>query len=127
MRTELTRIATSTLEFLGEVSHVAAGNALRLLSEKATLLDSLESWLNHLEFVHTEIRAPGPELISVAFMRFFHQILKVVLLGALDSSPELYAELRTENDRLQGIASNVGERVKGYRTYSGGGERSKVH
>jgi hypothetical protein len=131
MRTELARIAASTLEFLGKVSHVeSAGNALRLLSEKASLLDSLESWLIDLELVHTEIRPLGPELISVSFLRFFHQILKIVLLGALDSSPDLYAELRTENDRLQGVASNVDERVKAYRTCSGTrsgrGERSKV-
>jgi len=131
MRTELTRIATSTLEFLGKVSHVkSAGGALRLVSEKASLLDSLESWLIDLELVHTEMRAPGPELISVSFMRYFHQILKIVLLGALDSSPDLCAELRTENDRLQGIASNLGERVKDYRawsgTRSGRGEQSQV-
>ncbi|KAF2686794.1 hypothetical protein K458DRAFT_476535 [Lentithecium fluviatile CBS 122367] len=131
MRTELTRIAASTLEFLDKVSHVeSAGNALRLLSEKASLLDSLESWLIDLELVHTEIRPPGPELISVSFMRLFHQILKIVLLGVLDSSPDLYAELRTENDRLQGVASNVSERIKAYRTCSGTrsgrGERSKI-
>ncbi|RYP51919.1 hypothetical protein DL768_002887 [Monosporascus sp. mg162] len=120
MRTELTRIAASTLEFLGKVSRIeSAGNALRLLSEKASLLDSLESWLIDLELVQTEIRLLGPELLSVTFMRFFHQILKIVLLGALDSSPDLYAKLRTENDRLQGVASNVGERVKAYRTCSG--------
>lgn len=131
MRKELTRIATSTVEFLTKVSHVeSAENALRLLSDKASLLDSLESWLIDLELVHTEIRPPGPELISVSFMRFFHQILKIVLLGALDSSPDLHVELRTENDRLQGVARNVGERVKDYirssGTRSGRGERLKV-
>ncbi len=131
MRTELTKIGTSTLEFLSKVSHVeSAGNALRLLSEKASLLDSLESWLIDLELAQSKIGPPGPELISVSFMRFFHQILKIVLLGALDSSPDLYAELGTENDRLQGIASNLGERLKSYRTFSGTrnsrGELSKV-
>ncbi|KAK9370758.1 hypothetical protein V1509DRAFT_616750 [Lipomyces kononenkoae] len=131
MRTELTRIAASTLEFLGKVSHVeSAGNALRLLFEKASLLDSLESWLIDLELVYTDIRPPGPELISVSFLRLFHQILKIVLLGALDSSPNFFAELRTENDRLQGVASGVEERVKAYRmcsgTRSGRGEPSKI-
>lgn len=131
MRTELTRIAALTLGFLDKVSQVeSVGNALRLLSEKAALLESLESWLIDLELVQTEIRPPGPELLSVSFMRFFHLILKIVLLGALDSSPDLYAELRTENDRLQGVANNVGERVKAYRicsgTRSGRGERSEV-
>jgi hypothetical protein len=130
MRTELTRIATSTLEFLGKVSQVeSVETALQLLSEKAALLDSLESWLIDLELVQMETRPPVPELISVSFLRFFHQILKIVLLGALDSLPDLCAELQTENDRLQGVANNVGERVKFYRmcigTRSGQGERSK--
>jgi hypothetical protein len=131
MRTELTRIAASTLEFLGKVSQVeSVGIALRLLSEKAALLDSLELWLIDLELVQTEIELPVLEPISVSFLRFFHLILKIVLLGALDSSPDLYAELRTENDRLQGVANNVGERVRAYRTCSGNssgrGERSTV-
>ncbi|KAF2791312.1 hypothetical protein K505DRAFT_280990 [Melanomma pulvis-pyrius CBS 109.77] len=130
MRTELTRIATLTLEFLAKVSLVeSAGNALQLLSDKASLLDSLKSWIIDIELVHTESRPPGPELLSVSFMRLFHQVLKIVLVGALDSSPDLDAELQTENDQLQGIASNVGERVKDYRTSSrtgsGRGEQSK--
>jgi hypothetical protein len=120
MRTELTRIAASTLEFLSNVSHVkSAGNALRLLSEKTSLLESLGSWLIDLELVHLETNPPGPESLTVSFMRFFHQIMKTVLLGALDSSPDLYAKLRAENDQLQRIASNVGERVKAYGTISG--------
>jgi len=131
MRTELIRIAASTLEFLGKVSQVkSVGIALQLLSEKAALLDSLESWLTDLEVIQTEIGSPGPEPISVSFLRLFHVILKIVLLGALDSSPDLYAELRTENDRLQGVANNVGERVSAYircsGTSSGRGERSTV-
>ncbi|KAL2433159.1 Transcription regulator lscL [Exophiala dermatitidis] len=107
MRTELTRIAASTLELLDKISHVeTAGKALRLLSEKAALLDSLETWLNDLERIQREIRPPGPELLSVSFMRLFHLILKVVLLGTLDSSPDLYDKLQIENDRLQGVANN---------------------
>ncbi|KAF1957035.1 hypothetical protein CC80DRAFT_491884 [Byssothecium circinans] len=117
MRPELKRIAASTLEFLDKVSHVeSAENAVRLLSEKASLLASLESWLVDLELIQTESSLPGlPELIQVSFMRFFHQTLKIVLLGALGCSPDLHAELQTENDRLQGIATDVGERLKGYR------------
>ena len=115
MRTELTKIAASTLEFLENVSQVASvGEALRLLSEKAALLDSLKLWLNDLELVQTKIRPPGPELISVSFMRFFHLILKVVLLGALSSSPDLCSELSTENDRLQVVANNVSDKLKTY-------------
>jgi hypothetical protein len=67
----------------------------------------------------------------VSFLRFFHQILKIVVLGALDSSQNLDAELQTENDRLQGLADCVGERVKTYVTCSGTstgrGKRSAVH
>jgi hypothetical protein len=132
MRTELTRIASSTVEFLGNVSHAnSTGDALQLLSEKASLLNSLESWLIDLERVHKETGSPGPELVSVYFMRLFHQILKIVLLGALDYSPDLYVQLQAENDRLQGIASDVGEKVKEwYRrasgTRSGQGEGYKV-
>ncbi|KEF57604.1 uncharacterized protein A1O9_05522 [Exophiala aquamarina CBS 119918] len=131
MRTELTRIATSTVEFLGKVSQIkSVEDAVRLLSEKVALLDSLGSWLTGLELVETEIKPPGPELVSVAFMRLFHVILKIILLGTLDSSPNLNAELRTENDRLQGLANSIGERVKGYRMRSvnrnGREARSKV-
>ncbi|KAH8201705.1 hypothetical protein TruAng_004143 [Truncatella angustata] len=131
MRTELTRIAKSTLEFLGKVSRVeSVGNALRLLSDKAALLDSLKSWLIDLERVQTEIKSSRLEPLSVSFMRFFHLILKIVLLGALDSSPDLYAELQTENDRLQGVANSLGERVMAYRMCSGTssdrGERSNM-
>lgn len=120
MRTELTTIAASTLEFLDKVSQVKSmGGAFRLLSEKEALLKSLESWFVDLEHVQTEIRPPGPELLSVSFLRPFHQILKIVLLGALDSSPDLDAELRTENDRLMDIANNLGARVKDYNMRSG--------
>ena len=120
MRTELTRIAASTLDFLSKVSQVESVEiALRLLSEKAALLDSLESWLIDLERVQTEIGSLGPEPISVSFLRLFHMILKIVLLAALDSSPDLYVKLQTENDRLQGVATEVGERIKDYKTCSG--------
>jgi hypothetical protein len=122
MRKELVRIATSTLEFLGRISHVeSVGNALWLLSKKVSLLDSLESWHIDLERIQTGLRPPlGPELLSVSFMRLFHLILKIVLLGALDCSPNFYTELQADNVRLQNMASYVGERVKTYNeTYSG--------
>ncbi|KAJ4207689.1 hypothetical protein NW759_013920 [Fusarium solani] len=131
MRTELTRLATSTLEFLGRVSHVASpGEGIRLLSEKASLLKSLGSWLNDLELVYKDSGSPGSESLSVSFLRFFHQALKVTLLGTLDSSLDLDSELRTENDRLQGIADNIDGRVKAYggfkRTGNGQGELFNV-
>jgi Fungal Zn(2)-Cys(6) binuclear cluster domain len=120
MRTELTRIATSTLEFLKSVSQVESVEiAIRLLSEKAALLDLLESWLIDLELFQTANKSPGLELISVSFLRFFHLILKIVLLAALNSPPDLNTELPTENDQLQGLANSLGERVRVYITCNG--------
>lgn len=120
MRVKLTMIAESIIEFLGKVSRVeSAGNALGLLSEKADLVDSLESWLNDLELVQAEVRPPGPEPLSVTFMRFFYLVLKVVLLGALGSSLDLSVVLQTETRRLQDVASNLSERVKTYKMWTG--------
>jgi hypothetical protein len=131
MRTELTRIAALTLKFLGNVSRVESiGDVLLLLSEKAALLESLERWFIDLELIRLEIGPPSLEPISVSFMRFFHLILKTVLLGALNSSPDHYTELQTVNDRMQSVADSVGERLKAYRmsnwTSSGRGERSRI-
>ncbi|KAF2025602.1 hypothetical protein EK21DRAFT_116615 [Setomelanomma holmii] len=117
MRRELTRIAMSMLEFLDKVSRLASVETVfQLLSEKASLLDALNLWLIDLEILEAEVGPPGPGPISVLFMHFFHQILKVVLLGTLGSLPNFYPQLQTEYDKLQEIASNVGERVEGYRT-----------
>ncbi|ORY08984.1 hypothetical protein BCR34DRAFT_625969 [Clohesyomyces aquaticus] len=117
MRTKLTRIATSTLDFLDKVSHLESpGDALRLLSEKAFLLESLESWLIDFETVQPVTGHPNTESISATFQRLFYHILKIVLVGALDPSPDPHVKLRTESDRLWSIVSNLSERVKGYRT-----------
>jgi hypothetical protein len=116
-RVDLTRIATRTMRFLGKVSRVeSSGDALRLLSEKDHLSDDLARWLMDLELGH-ELRAPqGPEPISITFMRLFHQVLKIILIGSLDSSPGLYTNLITEGDRLLGIAGRVDERLQRLRT-----------
>ncbi|KAG4432973.1 hypothetical protein IFR05_011541 [Cadophora sp. M221] len=115
MRPQLTRIAGSILVFLDKVSRVESVEAAhQLLSEKVALLDSLESWLSDFENIQSESGSPHPELISLSFLRLFHLILKIVLLGALDSSPGIDAALRTENDRLNNMASNLGERVRTY-------------
>ena len=122
-RTELTSIALLALEFLDKVSRVqcAGGAPQQLLSQKVSLLDSLESWLIDLDIVHNKMTpSSGPEPLSTSFMRFFHQTLKIVLLGALDSSPDLQPGLRAENDRLHGIATDVGERIKSYYRAGGG-------
>jgi hypothetical protein len=146
MRTELTRIATSTLEFLDPPSSHAVGkltkspDQVRLLlhSEKAALLDALSSWLDKLDQVmiheHNDNASSSPstlgacapsagprsrpgseEPISVSFLRLFYQIVKIVLLGSLDSSPDTHAKLRVENDRLQALANRLGERVRSYK------------
>lgn len=132
MRTGLTRIAAAALEFLGKVSRVeSAAGALQLLSEKASLLGSLESWLTDLELVFAGIRPPQAEPVSVLFLRAFHQILRIILLGALDSSPDLDAELRTGINRLRCIAGDIEEGVRSYRLWSGltssREKTSKVH
>lgn len=121
-RKALTNIAESTLEFLNKVSRVeSAGDALDLLSEKTSLLYSLGLWHTGLEIYNAENRVLT-ELISVLFMRFFHQILRIVLLGVLDCSSEGSAQLQAENERLGGIAREVGERVEDYfRTVGGTG------
>jgi hypothetical protein len=116
IRKGLSAIATSTLEFLDKVSHVESrGSALRLLSDKASLLGSLESWFLDLELIYPDARNLNSEPYSVSFMRFFHHILKVILVGALNSSPDLTAKLRIGNEQLQNVAITVGERVKAYR------------
>ena len=120
VRTELTKIAASTLEFLDKVSRVVGvGVALRLLSEKAALLGRLKVWLTNLELGQRKFKSAVLEPISLSFLRMFHLILKIVLLGALDSPPGLDAKLRTENEQLEGVASYVGERVRAYTTCRG--------
>ncbi|KAK1980888.1 hypothetical protein LZ30DRAFT_750436 [Colletotrichum cereale] len=122
MRTKLVSIAASTLEFLGELSQVeAVSSGLRLLPQKVALLDSLGSWLLDLELFQTKTGHPGHEPLSVAFLRLFHLILKIVLLGALDCSTDLDAKLQIESDRLQAVADDVGERTRTYITCSGTG------
>ncbi|KAJ0166313.1 Transcriptional regulatory protein moc3 [Colletotrichum tanaceti] len=126
IRTGLTRIAGTTLVFLGRLSHLeSAASAPRLLSEQASLLDLLDSWLVDLELVLADMRPSRPEPLSVSFLRFFHQILKVALLGALCSSPDLHTELRTEIDRLWPIAGIIEEGVKAYESRGGIRKRTR--
>jgi len=120
MWSELTRIASWTLDFLSKVSQADSVEvALRLLRDKKALLDSLESWLIGLELVQTKIGPHGPEPVSVSFWRLFHLILKIVLLGALESSPDLVSQARTESDQLQNVANTVSDRLRTYRTCRG--------
>lgn len=118
MRTELVRISSLTLEFLDNLSQIKSTRAaVQLLPEKASLLDSLESWLSEVDAQHADT-----DLLSVAFLRLFHRVLRVVLLGALDSASD--SELEIENGRLQAVADDIHERVKSYRTAWSGAKSS---
>ncbi|KAJ4367196.1 hypothetical protein N0V83_007726 [Neocucurbitaria cava] len=117
IRTELTKIASTTTEWLSKVSQVKSiATALKLLSEQAALLSSLNSWLMSLDLVQVQTEYHGPEPLSLSFMRLFHLVLKIIILGTLDASPDTRAELQTENNRFQNLANNVEERVRAYRT-----------
>jgi hypothetical protein len=119
MRTEIASVAALTLEFLTKVSQVnSVEMALRLLPERQVLLASVDSWLMDLEITPKQIGTPTRELLSVSFLRLFLLLLKIVLLGALDSSPDLDVKVRNESERLQALANVVGERVKNYVTCS---------
>lgn len=117
MRTGLTRIAGTALGFLRKVAQVeSAAKDPQLLSEKAALLGSLESWLVGLEVIRADDRPPQPEPLSMSFLRFFHQILKVILSGTLNFSSDIDAGGWTEIDQLHRIASSIEKRVKAHRT-----------
>lgn len=119
VRSELTKIAYSILAFLDKVSKVTNLRfALILQVEKAEQLDSLERWLSRLDSLenHGTIAARP---ISTCFLRLFHQILKVILLWTLDHSPGLPGDIGPENEKLQSIADDIGERVVAYVTHNG--------
>ncbi|KAF4988849.1 hypothetical protein FGRMN_9523 [Fusarium graminum] len=101
MKTELVRIATSTLEFLSRVSRARPESEVSsLIRDREALLDSLDVWINALDTLQAETR-PQEEPIQASFLRLFHLVLRIVLLGNLDTSTDLDAELRTDNERLQ--------------------------
>lgn len=121
-RSELVKIATSTLAFLDQVSRVqSTGTAIPLISEKSVLLNSLESWLRNLEQTQGRIKPLSSEPLQVSFMRLFYLVLKIVLLGVLDSPKHLDDELRIAIDGLQSLAINVSERIRAQGAYRGSG------
>ncbi|KAM0342402.1 hypothetical protein ACHAPU_009589 [Fusarium lateritium] len=114
MKTELIRVATSTLEFLSRVSQARPEtNVSTLLDEKEALLNSLDNWVDALDNLQAETQ-PQEEPIQASFLRLFHLILRIILLGNLDVSSDLDVKLRAENERLQGIANTVNERLEDY-------------
>jgi len=113
-RSGLTRLAASTIDFLNKTSNAKSpSHVLQLRSEKKSLVHSLESWLKELELARqSDMKPVRPEPVPLYFMRLFHQILKIVVVGALESSPEVRAQLRVENDRLQNMAIVTDEKVR---------------
>ncbi|KAL1896065.1 hypothetical protein Sste5346_004804 [Sporothrix stenoceras] len=114
LRSELTRHAMSTVSFLASVK--AGPPTQSLQSTKELLLQSLTTWYTSLEREKQTTERPQPELLSILFLRFFHQILRVVLLSALDSDGQEDKDrqseiMDTEYKQLQRIASFVGEQV----------------
>ncbi|KAJ2979028.1 hypothetical protein NQ176_g3492 [Zarea fungicola] len=117
-RTKLTNIAELVLEFLEKVSNVkSATAALRLQLEKAILLQMLKSWLTSWELVQAQSSSESLEPVSLQFLRMLYQILQIVLLGSLDIPRETYGQLQRENNKLQAVASLIGERIRRYRMY----------
>lgn len=114
LRSELTRHAVSTVSFLANVKTGAGTPTQSLQSTKASLLQSLAMWHASLEREQQMATQPQLELLSILFLRFFHQILRVILLSALydKTDKETQSEIvDAEYKQLQSIASFVGERV----------------
>lgn len=122
MKMKLTSIAMSTLEFLEKVKRIESIEAAhQLLSKKRELLDSLESWA-----VECEMAQKGSELITTTFMHIFQLLLKIVLMGTLDSTPDIDMELNIVSERLKSMANDVSEKVKSYVTCSGRGRHFTI-
>ncbi|KAF5568318.1 transcriptional regulatory moc3 [Fusarium phyllophilum] len=114
MRAELTKVATSTIALLEKTTNIRfEEQAQPLLSERRDLLDGLDSWLSALETLR-ETQPGETESISDNFLRILYLILKIILLGTLETSPDLDAKLKEENKQLQGLANLVNERLKDY-------------
>ncbi|KAI1034804.1 hypothetical protein LB504_004427 [Fusarium proliferatum] len=115
MRAELTKVATSTISLLARVTEIQSEEqAQSLLSERRDLLDGLDSWLGALESLQQETQPGEPESISDNFLRILYLILKIILLGTFETSPDLDAKLTEESKQLQDLANLVNERLKDF-------------
>ncbi|EMT72498.1 hypothetical protein NOF04DRAFT_13942 [Fusarium oxysporum II5] len=115
MRAELTKVATSTIALLERVTKIQSDEqAHPLLSEKQDLLDGLDSWLGALESLQKKTQPGEPESISDNFLRILYLSLKIILLGTLETSPNLDARLREDSKQLQELANLVNKRLKNY-------------
>ncbi|KAF4944515.1 hypothetical protein FGADI_12633 [Fusarium gaditjirri] len=120
MRAELTKVATSTMALLEAVTTMQSDEQAQLLvSERRNLLHGLDSWLSALEALKKETQPEGPESISDTFLRILYLILKIILLGTLETSPDLDVKLREESKQLQDLANIVNERLKDYDMHRG--------
>ncbi|CAK7242378.1 MAG: hypothetical protein STHCBS139747_003867 [Sporothrix thermara] len=119
MRTELTRLSASILSYLAKVTLAAPDSVFvqdqqQPIAERSFLLASLDTWLLNLERQQLA-KGPHPELLSVSFLRFFHQILRVVMLSTQHSGYYTAAQLLgPEYAELQSIASRLGDRFQAY-------------
>lgn len=113
-RKNLLKIAASTLEFLSRASSFESMQAVAALRrEKNALLDSLDSWLLDLQAIHPGVSRPGA--ISILFLRLFHQILRLVVLGSIDYLSRTNARLAEETGKLQHIVKIIKHSVQDYR------------
>ncbi|KIH87302.1 hypothetical protein SPBR_04958 [Sporothrix brasiliensis 5110] len=115
---ELIRLALESLSFLAGVR--AGAPVSSLSSKKEYLLRSLATW--HARLQREQLTTARAELLSILFLRFFHQTVRVVILSASRDVPDGAGLGYTEGSRseilddeyrqLQSIASIVGERVR---------------
>lgn len=111
-RAKLTRISESTYKFLENISNSkSVYDAIGLFPEKTTILELLESWINDVEVLQAGV---SPEPLSVSFLRIFHTVMKIVVLGSLDSLRNSQSQLQDEESKLQCLADDVTKRVKDY-------------
>lgn len=115
-RAALTKIASKALQFLARASNPeSADPSPEAALQVASLLDALQSWLIDLELTQPGTRRNQPKPLSKSFMRFFHQILRTILLSMLNSSGYTVVELGTEIDCLYELARHIEEGLKSYR------------
>ncbi|KAL1893486.1 hypothetical protein Sste5346_006314 [Sporothrix stenoceras] len=113
---ELNRLAMLTVSFLASMD--AGAPETSLISTINFLLRSITTW--HASLEREQQTTPRPEFMSIVFLRFFHQVLRVVLLSVLHSLSSTddttdkscpSKVMDSEYRKLQSISSTVSERV----------------
>lgn len=104
MRAEVKSIAARTLTFLDRATQVKSlDQARNLIPIKKDLLSSLDPWLLRLETTKANEGAP----MYLTLMCLFHHILKIIVLGAVDTSTAHAIQLSIEYSRLQDVAKEM--------------------